>query len=458
MVIFFSVLVHSRQEEIHHTNESTFRAKGILRPDSSDKLKTSRYSGGTYSKPDPRVKLIPAEAITYVQHQKPYGRTVGSAGSQKRHCRRSVTPPPSSRKVTLVGSTPLTENPMPSGSSKNLCLLTPERLGQTENGHPSSGEHISSSITPRIASLKNPASPNRKSSQPSSANLNAGATPKNIDSMDSTKALTGDSSIFHSQDQSIQKLPASLPNAAVVNPVSPSPKQVCAPHPSKNPLGTKAGPSSKSVGTPDSDSGRFCNRSINLTASAAVPVLQASIVEPALLSPTSVLSQKPMEVYLDTRAAAPIRQEPSVKPVLLTPIPVHSETSTDVYSNSRSSPNPSTNLLNKNGNLATLQRKDISPTHSPQSMASAEHPALLNKKCATLQRKDISPIHRPQSMASTEHTALSKERNMVDKNISPTHSLQSMPHAQLTSLSKEISAAATNCDRSSGRLRILIFY
>jgi len=442
MVIFFSVLVHSRQEEIHHTNESTSRAKGILRPDSSDKLKTPRYSGGTYSKPDARVKLIPAEAITYVQHRKPYGRTVGSSRSQKRHCRRSVTPPPSSRKVTLVGSTPLTQNPMTSGSSKNSCLLSPKRLGRTENGHPSAGEHISSSVTPRIASLKKP---NCKSSQPSSANLNTDATPRNIDSIDSTKALAGSygSSIFHSQDQSSQKLPASLPKEAAVNPVSPSPKQVRAPHPST------------------ADSGKFCNRSINLTGSTAGPVLQASIVEPALLSPTSVLSQKPMEVYPDTRAAAPIRQEPSVKPVLLTPIPVHSETSTDVYCNSRSSPNPSTNLLNKKNNLATLQGKDISPTHSPQSMASAEHPALLNKKCdpATLQRKDISPIHRPQSMASTEHTALSKERNMVDKNISPTHSLQSMPHAQLTSLSKEISAASTNCDRSSGILiRILICY
>ncbi|CAD6334646.1 unnamed protein product [Miscanthus lutarioriparius] len=409
---------YPRQEEIHHTNGSTSRAKGILRPDSSDKLKTPRYSGGTYSKPEARVKLIPAEAITYVQHRKPYGRTVGSAGSQKRHCRRSVTPPPSSRKVSLVGSTPLTQKPMPSGSSKNPCLLSSKRLGQTENGHPSAGEHISSFVTPRIASLKNPASPNRKSSQPSSANLNTDATPRNIDSMDITKTLAGSygSSIFRSQDQSSQKLPASLPKEAVVNPVSPSPKQVRAPHPSKDPLGTKAEPSSKSVGTPDS--GKFCNRIINLTASTAGPVLQALTVEPALLSPTSVLSQKPMEVYPDTRAAAPIRQEPSVKPVLLTPIPVHSETSTDVYCNSRSSPNPSTNLLNKKSNLATLQRKDI------------------------------SPIHRPQSMASTEHTALSKERNMVDKNISPTHS-QSMIHTQLTSLSKEISAASTNCDRSS---------
>ena len=108
---------------------------------------------------------------------------------------------------------------MPSGSSKNSCLLSPKRLGRTENGHPSAG--------------KKPASPDHKSSQPSSANLNTDATPRNIDSMDSTKALAGsyDSSIFHSQDQSSRKLPASLPKEAVVNPVSPSPKQMRVPHP-----------------------------------------------------------------------------------------------------------------------------------------------------------------------------------------------------------------------------------
>ncbi|XP_037425833.1 titin-like isoform X2 [Triticum dicoccoides] len=65
-------------------------------------------SGGTYTKPDARVKLIPAEDITYVRHGKPFGRTVGSAKLQKRHCRRSVTPPPSSRKISLARSTPLT--------------------------------------------------------------------------------------------------------------------------------------------------------------------------------------------------------------------------------------------------------------------------------------------------------------------------------------------------------------
>ncbi|XBH57419.1 hypothetical protein VPH35_079028 [Triticum aestivum] len=65
-------------------------------------------SGGTYTKPDARVKLIPAEDITYVRHGKSFGRTVGSAKLQKTHCRRSVTPPPSSRKISLARSTPLT--------------------------------------------------------------------------------------------------------------------------------------------------------------------------------------------------------------------------------------------------------------------------------------------------------------------------------------------------------------
>ncbi|XP_047083831.1 uncharacterized protein LOC124694955 [Lolium rigidum] len=64
-------------------------------------------SGGTYSRPEARVKLIPAEEITYVRHGKTYARTVGSDKLEKRHRRRSVTPPPSSRIVSLARSTPL---------------------------------------------------------------------------------------------------------------------------------------------------------------------------------------------------------------------------------------------------------------------------------------------------------------------------------------------------------------
>ncbi|XP_044982447.1 uncharacterized protein LOC123449324 isoform X2 [Hordeum vulgare subsp. vulgare] len=79
--------------------------------------------GGTYTKPDARVKLIPAEDITYVRHGKPFGRTVGSAKLQKRHSRRSVTPPPSSRKVSLARSTPLTQKSTPLFTSKAMPPL-----------------------------------------------------------------------------------------------------------------------------------------------------------------------------------------------------------------------------------------------------------------------------------------------------------------------------------------------
>jgi len=50
----------TRYTQILHANEATSRTKRIVEPDSSDKLKAPRFTGGTYSKPDARVKLIPA--------------------------------------------------------------------------------------------------------------------------------------------------------------------------------------------------------------------------------------------------------------------------------------------------------------------------------------------------------------------------------------------------------------
>ncbi|PUZ42198.1 hypothetical protein GQ55_9G565400 [Panicum hallii var. hallii] len=309
-----------RYTQILHANEATSRTNRIVVPDSSDKLKTPRFTGGTYSKPDARVKLIPAEDITYVQHRKQYGRTVGSAGLQKKHSRRSVTPPPNSRKVSVLGSTSLTQSPR----------------------------------APGIASLKNPAPPSCKFSQPLSTNLYTNATPINLDRMDGTKALprSSSSSILHSQVQSSQKLSTSLPKGAMINPLSPSPKQMRAPHPSEDPLCTKAGPPSKSFCAPESR--KLCSTNINLTTrSNTAPGLQAHVVEPALLSPTSVLSERPIETYPDTRTAAPVAQEPSVKPVFLSPIPLHDESS--------------------------MQCNNIPPIHSPQSIASAQHGALLQE-------------------------------------------------------------------------------
>ncbi|OQU93006.1 hypothetical protein SORBI_3001G457400 [Sorghum bicolor] len=338
---------------MHHGDEATSTTKGIVEPDSQDKLKMARFSGGTYSKPDGRVKLIPAEEITYSQHRKPYGRTVGSAGSQKKHCRRSVTPPPSSRRVSLLGSRSLAQNPMPSVSSYDSCLPH-KRLQTAENRDPCAGGHISSSVTHCISSLKNLASPCSKSSQPLSTNLNTDAIPRNLDRMVSTQALarSSSSSILHSQGQNSEKVSPSLPKEVVANPMSPSPKQIGAPHPSDNPLVTKAG-TSKSVCTPES--GKLCSRDINLTTtSTTVPVLQAPIVEPALLSPTSVLSERKVEVYPDTRTAAPIIQERSVKPVLLTPIPVHRESSTEC--------------------------QKVPPKHNAQSIPSAQHGAASQER------------------------------------------------------------------------------
>ncbi|XP_039779314.1 uncharacterized protein LOC120646873 isoform X3 [Panicum virgatum] len=308
----------TRYTQILHANEATSRTKRIAEPDSSDKLKTPRLTGGTYSKPDARVKLIPAEDITYVQHRKPYGRTVGSAGLQKKHCRRSVTPPPNSRKVSVLGPTSLTQSPR----------------------------------SPGIASLKNPASPSCKSSQPLSTNLYTDATPRNLDRMDSTKALaqSSSSSILHSQGQCNKKLSASLPKGAMINPLSPSLKQSRAPNPSEDPLCTKAEPSSKSLCAPES--GKLCSTNINLTTMTTAPGLQAPIVEP-LLSPTSVLSERPTETCPDTRTAAPVAQEPSVKPVFQSPIPLHNESS--------------------------MECNNIPPINSPQSIASAEHGALLQE-------------------------------------------------------------------------------
>jgi hypothetical protein len=331
-MIFYSKY---RSNQMRHANAATSGTKGIGEPGYSDKLKVSRFSGGTYSKPEARVKFIPVEDITYAKHKKPYGRAVGKAVLQKRHCRRSVTPPPNSRKVSLVGSRSLTQSPKTSASSYDSCLPC-KSPATAENWHPFARGHISSSVTPQIASLKDPASPSCKSSQP----LN---TPKNLDGMDGTKALarSSSSSISHSQGQSSQKMSASFPKGAMVNPVSPSPKQMCALHPSGDPVHTKAGPSSKSLCTPES--AKLCSRNINSTTrSTTPPGLQAPIVEPALLSPRSVLSERPIEVYPDTRASAPVVQEPSVKPVLLSPIPVHHESSTEVYSITRSSPHPCT--------------------------------------------------------------------------------------------------------------------
>ncbi|XP_062210343.1 uncharacterized protein LOC133911898 isoform X2 [Phragmites australis] len=447
------------QNEVHHTNEAMSRAKGILRPDSSDKHKMPRSSGGTYSKPDARVKLIPAEEITYVQHRKSYCRTAGSVGLQKRHCRRSVTPPPSSRKVSLVGSMPHVQKPTPLAPSYNTCL-PPKRLETAENGHSYVGGNITSSVTQRIASLKNHAPPSCKSSQPSSNSLNTDAFARNLGRMDITEAFSRcyGSRISHSQGQGSKKPQASFPKEAAINPISPSPKQLLATHSSGDQLGTKAESSSKSVCTPEN--GELSSRGCNLaTRSTAAPVLQLPIVEPALLSQTSVFGKYPDRI----RTAAPILQKPIVKHVLPSPISLLSERSTEVYPNSKSELYTSTNLFNVKCDLASLQHKNT-PTHSPQSMTPAQCNALSKGRnpmasangdtSSGEKSNEVYPNSKPGLCTSTSLISGKCDlASLQHKNIPPTHSPQSTTPAQCNALSKERNPAASITGDTSSESR-----
>ncbi|TVU47937.1 hypothetical protein EJB05_07555 [Eragrostis curvula] len=310
------------QNEVHHAKEMS-SSKSMLRPDSSDKHRIPKSSGGSYSKPDARVKLIPAEEITFVQHRRPNCRTVGSAGLQKRQRRRSITPPPSSRKVSVV--------PLPPAASHTLSL-SPNRLETAENGHSLIGEHITSSATNHIASLKKPAPPSCKSSQPSSTSLNTDDFARDFGRMDITEAFSRyyGSHILHSQGQS-SKWPASLPKEAARNSDSPSPKQGIAPQSSEDHLGTKAGPSSKAVYAPEN--GKLYGRTCNLAPrSTGPPVLQLPIEESALPIPTSVVRQQSTLVYPD-RIRKPA---PHLRKYVL-PIP-----SNKVYPNSNAGPKEAT--------------------------------------------------------------------------------------------------------------------
>lgn len=220
-----------------------------------------KSSGGTYSKPDARVKLIPAEDITYVRRGKPFSKTIGSSKLQKNHCRRSVTPPPSSRKVSLARSAPLNHKPTRPAPSV-APSLSPKRFETAENG--------------QIVSLNRP-SPICKAVQ-------RDAIP-----------------------------PAVLLKQAAVNPKSPSSvhvlpahsSKVPEAHSSKVPLRTKAEPSSKSV-VNTLDNKKLCSTSHQATQvqrDQDHTVQKEPTVKPSLLSPTSVLSTRTTEVGPDTRSS-----------------------------------------------------------------------------------------------------------------------------------------------------------
>jgi hypothetical protein len=339
----FSIFNCFRQNEVHHSRAMS-SAMGMLRPDSSEKQSMPKSSGGSYSKPDARVKLIPVEEFTYVRRRK--SRTVGQAGLEKKHCRRSITPPPSSRKVSIV--------PMPSVLSNKLSL-SPKRLDTAENAD--SLVHKTGSVTHQIASVKNPAPTSCKSSQPSSTTLNTIAIARNPGRMGTAEEIFrySGSHNLHSQGQS-SKWPDSLAKEAAIYSDSPSPKPVLAPLSSEDNLGTKAGNSSKSSTPKTEEFSSPTSVFVQLPTvvypdrirtaapilrkhprSTAVPVLQSSVVESALQNPTPVLDERSRELYSDgTRTAATsIQQKPIVQHVLPSPSSLLSERSTGLYSYSK---------------------------------------------------------------------------------------------------------------------------
>ncbi|KAL6867374.1 hypothetical protein ACP4OV_015398 [Aristida adscensionis] len=414
----------STHKEAHRANETMSRDKGILRPDSSKKHGMPRSSGGTYSKPDPRVKLIPAEEITYLQNQKPYCRHAGPAVLEKRNRRRSITPPPNSRKVSLVVSSSIVQKP-----AYDPCL-SPKRLKSAENGHSCVGEYVKSPVphpsssSHQIASPKSPAPSSRKASQLSSSSLNTD------DAFERNLGRSGRyyySGIVHSQCQSSKTPTACLPKEAATNPVSPCPKPgSCEDH-----LGKMAETSSKNACT--SDNVKLHSGSRNLDASsAATPVFQAPIVQPRLLSPTSVLGGMSRQVYPDRiRAAPPFIQKTTVKNVLQTPASLLSERSTEVHQSGKSASPQST-----------------TPTQSKEFSKERDMGAPNNCDISSeFRHKSVQEIGVPMKNAFPSPISLPNERS---SDLYPSN-MQSTSPAQSNELSKErVPVPSVTCDASSG--------
>uniref|UniRef100_A0A0E0KAH2 AIPP2-like SPOC-like domain-containing protein n=1 Tax=Oryza punctata TaxID=4537 RepID=A0A0E0KAH2_ORYPU len=338
-------------------------AKGFAKPNSSNKYGMHKSSGGTYSKPDARVKIIPAEEITYVRHGKLCGKTVGTDGLQKRQCRRSVTPPPSSRKVSLVTPTVVNQRPPPPvspaasrispnwpGTAENghsvatSCIspnwpgavkkihplatssISPKWPETAENGHSLVGGYITNSFTTQIASLSKRQSPFCRAvlSQPSGTPLSTNATaPKNLSRSGNREAYVKSCS---SRARTISSANVLASHSTAVRPgtnAEPSAKSFCAPgH-------EKSSPMSCNLGTLQCQG----------TRTAVAPSVQKKLtMEPALVSPKSVLSEKFNEAYPDT---AP---RPSSRP----------------------------NLIDTKCKVGSLQSETIiPPTQSPQSTSHA---------------------------------------------------------------------------------------
>ncbi|XP_044362585.1 uncharacterized protein [Triticum aestivum] len=309
-------------------------------------------SGGTYTKPDARVKLIPAEDITYVRHGKPFGRTVGSAKLQKRHCRRSVTPPPSSRKISLARSTPLTHKSMTPFTPKAMpplnhkastplthkataplthkaatplthkpttpphpvaSCLSPKRV---ETAHKASGPlspkpttpplPVASCLSPKRIETAHKAS-GPLSPKPTTPPLPVASclSPERVETVENRQffSLNRPSPLYKAV-QGGAFPPSVSQKESEMNPINPGSVHVPPAYSRKVPLNTKAEPP-KSVITLDNK--KLCSTSnqsalkCQPTKRDADPIVEKeTTVKLPLLSPTSVLSSSSTEVCPDT--------------------------------------------------------------------------------------------------------------------------------------------------------------
>jgi hypothetical protein len=335
-------------------------AKGFAKPNSSNKYGMHKSSGGTYSKPDARVKIIPAEEITYVRHGKLCGKTVGSDGLQKRQRRRSVTPPPSSRKVSLVTPTVVNQRPTPPvspaasrispnrpGTAKNVhsvvtSCISPNLTGKAENGHSLATSGISPNCPGAVKKIHSlatsPISPNWPGAVKKIHSLaTSPISPMWPETAGNGHSLVGGyiTNSFTTQIAYLSQRPSpfcravlSQPSGTPLGTDATAPKNLsrsgnreayvksCSSrtrtfssahaHSTVVPPGTNAEPSAESFCAPGNEKSSPMSCKLGTlqcqgTRTAVAPSVQKKLtMEPALPSPKSVLSEKSNEAYPDT--------------------------------------------------------------------------------------------------------------------------------------------------------------
>ncbi|CAM0871958.1 unnamed protein product [Alopecurus aequalis] len=271
-------------------------------------------SGGTYSKPEARVKLIPAEDITCVRQGKIFGRTVGPDNLEKRHRRRSVTPPP---RVYLARSTPLTHKatmplshkavtPFSHISTTPLSYKSTAPLSQKAMTPPTHKPTSPPAHKPMSPLAHKPMSPPAHKPMSPPPPVASCLSAKRSETAVNRKivSIRAPSPVFRTVQRGAIP-PAVFRKESDMNLISTSSVHVLPAHSSKVPLGTEAEPSSKSISTLENT--KLCSTNNQATLKCqrtkidADPVVEKEhTVKPSLLSPTSVLSISSSEVSPDT--------------------------------------------------------------------------------------------------------------------------------------------------------------